>query len=286
MKVLVGCGQLFEIDHARFLAHGTRTRIFATLSGMRRLLLVLAICGCGGGGGDDKPADAAIDAPPLCTHLQDLKVLKGHSTIFGTMNGRFPGTLCIENRSDIGCSMTDFGGNFTMCAPSMGDYGIRLAKEGFSTTVYLHGPNLDYAGWDFSVPDDAFAGPKFWTPINATYPPTTMGNLVLLVRKELGDGTLDLLSGAQIATVPSNGLTVVYFDDMGKPDMALTSTSTLAYAEIANVPPGELDIQINAQGFPNCQHITGGYASPDNSQHARVPVVAGAMTVVAMKCKP
>lgn len=283
MKVVVGRGQLFEIDHARFLARTTRTRIFATLSGMRRFLLVLMM-GCGGGG-DDKPADAGIDAPPLCTHIQNLKLYKSRALTFGTMPGRYPGSICVDGRSDIGCATTDFSGVFEMCVPSMGDFVFSFTKEGFEHDLYLHGQDRDPLNFMYGIPDDATAGPILWQSIGGDYPPTTKGHLVPVAYRENTDGTLEGLGGAQISLVPSAGLTVVYADSMGKPDTSLTATAN-GLAFVANVTPGMYDIQVTAPGLMNCAVLTGGYPSPDNSQDARVPVIAGATVVFGVLCKP
>lgn len=55
----------------------------------------MALVGCGSNG--DTPADAAIDATPICTHVPNLRVLGGMVETFGTAAGRrFEGMICVD----------------------------------------------------------------------------------------------------------------------------------------------------------------------------------------------
>ena len=251
---------------------------------MRAWLLILV--GCSGGGGD-APVDApsTVDSAPLCTHLQNLKLFRAKAQTSGTAAGRFDGNVCIEGRTDITCATPDTEGSFEICVPSAGDFGLRFTKTGFENTLYLHGPEKDPEPFGaYTIADDAYAKAMVWEAIGGTYPPATKGNLVVVVKKLNADQTVAPLAGVSMAVVPSAGLTVRYYGADGKPDQTLNTTSSAGVAVIANVPPGALDLQINGAG--TCSFLTGGYVSPDNSQHARVTVVANTTIVAALKCPP
>jgi hypothetical protein len=240
--------------------------------------------GCGGG--SDTPVDAAIDAMAPCTHLPNLRVMRGKSVQFGTAFGpRFDGMICVEGRADLGCTMTDFEGRFQVCAPSGADYGLRFKKPGYDNAVYLQGPNPSGAVLDnMNVGDDTWLRDKMWMPLGVPYPAeATHGNVVVFV------GKLDALSnyvgleGASVAVVPSNGLTVRYANEMGA-DLTLNATTAEGTALIGAVPVGDYDLQINNAG--TCTQLTGGYTSPDNSQTVRIPVAGASTTIISIKCTP
>ena len=248
----------------------------------RACMLALAACGNGGG---DAPADAApsLDSGPVCTHLQNLKTFHGKALTFGTTNGQaFPGTICIDGRADIACARASTEGDFAMCIPSEGDFAMRLAATGFETTVQLLGPQATSRAAPFTVGDDAYVSARFWLPLGGAYPPTTAGHLVVLVT----DAADAPLANAEIAILPSANLDIVYAGDGGLPDTSRTLTSTAGSALIANVPPGDYDLQVTSQGNPSCAYATGGHASPDNSQDARIRVVAGATSIATLRCRP
>ena len=253
---------------------------------MRAAWFLLGVLGCGGGGGDDVPMDAPIDAAPLCTHLQNLRVMRGKAFTFGTNGGRrFEGTVCIEGRTDLGCATPDIDAKFELCAPSMADFGLRFKALGYENSVILHGPGALTITEEYAVGDDNYVESTLWTPIGAPYPPdATHGNVAVNVFEQKPDGTLMPVELAQVATVPSNGLTVVYLGDDGRPAMTRTATSTAGVAIIGNVPVGDYDIQINSTALPNCVPLTGGYPSPDNSQDARIRVIGATTVGVAFKC--
>ena len=104
---------------------------------MRAALFTLCLVACGGGGdANDAPEDASIDAAPICTHLQNLRVVRGRAMTFGTVgNKRFEGTICVEGRTDIACVMAALDGKFEICAPADADFGLRFTKVGFENSV-------------------------------------------------------------------------------------------------------------------------------------------------------
>jgi|SRR5687767_2225110 len=240
------------------------------------LLVVIAACG----GGSDSPQDARpVDAAPKCTFAPDLRVIAHKVEAFGSNNGgRFDGMICIEGRSDLGCTATDLEKKFEICAPK-GEFGLRLKGVPFESTLYLHGPDMFMFGPPFTVGDADFVRTKIWEPAGGTFPPTTDGNLVVLVLN-----SNNRVIGAQVAVLPSAGLNVRYLDDLGETDPQLTATTGAGLAVIPNVPVGDIDIQVTSSMFPNCKFQSGGYVSPDNSQDARVKIVAGATVVAAIDC--
>ena len=249
---------------------------------MRSSWVLVLVIGCGGG--SDSPVDATtIDSPPPCTHVQNLRVIRGRAQTFGTSAGqRFDGMICIDGRSDIACVTTDNEKRFELCAPT-GEFGLRFTKTGFENTVYLHGTAMFAPTEPFTVGDDAFVKDQIWTPIGGTYPPTTNGHLVVIVAKPGVEGKL---ADAEVAVLPSAGLTVRYLNDAGMPDTSRTTTAGPGIAVVANVPPGDIDIQVNSATHPNCAFATGGYASPDNTQDARVKIIAGTTVVAFIECRP
>ena len=252
---------------------------------MRSAWVLVGTMACGGGG-SDAPVDAAADAAAPCTHLQNLRVLRGKSVLFGTSFGpRFDGMICVEGRADLACTMTDFDGNFQACTPSGGDFGLHLTKPGFDNVIYLVGPNMSGAVLDsYNVGDDTFLRDRFWMPLAAPYPADAAhGNVVVFVGKLDALQSYVGLAGATVAVVPSNGLTVRYTNDMGA-DTTLNATTAAGFALIGNVPIGDYDLQVNNAG--TCTQLHGGFKSPDNTQTVRIPVAAGATTVVSIKCTP
>lgn len=256
---------------------------------MRALWSVVVLGACGGGG-DEAPADAAIDAAPLCTHIQNLRVYRGRAQTFGTTNGaRFEGMVCVDGRTDLGCAFPDLESRFELCVPSGTEFGLRFKnKPGYDNIVYLNGPNA-VSGFDqqpYTVGDTGFVESMIWTPVGGTYPPTTQGHLVVIVTKDNGDGTRSGLPGAEVAILPSAGLTVHYFGDNDLPEMNRTTTAASGIAVIPNVAPGMYDLQINSMTHPSCASRWGGYPSPDNSQDARIPAIAGTTVAIELDCRP
>jgi hypothetical protein len=272
MKVTDRRGQLFARSRRGFLAIRTHTRIF--------LALVVAACG-GDGGSSDTPPDSAL----VCTHLQDLRTVTGSVETFGSINGaRFDGTVCIDGRADLECAVPGPSRRFELCAPSATGFGLRFTKAGFEKTVYLHGPGATQAA-PFTVGDDAFVAENLWIPAGGVYPPATQGHLVVVVFEESG-GAIRGLANAEIAILPSAGLDVVYLGPTGAPDPNRMTTAASGVGLVANVPPGMYDLQINVPTHPNCAYLTGGFASPDLTQDARIPVVAATTTVASIQCTP
>lgn len=181
----------------------------------------------------------------------------------------------------------DFEWRFQRCAPASGDFGIRFTQLGFENTVYLHGPGALGSIERFSVGDDGWVGPMIWTAIGGPDPTAaTHGNLVVTVASLDANEFPTGLAAAEAAILPSNGLTVRYFDANNVPDQTLDRTSTAGVAIIGNIPVGEYDIQVNSATHPKCTPLTGGLASPDNSQHARFRIRGATTTVLNLKCAP
>ena len=253
---------------------------------MRKAWVLVGLVACGGGG-SDAPVDAPIDAAPLCTHIQNLRVYRGRANNFGNIGGRFDGTITVEGHPELGSTMTDLEGKFQICLPSMGDSVLRFTRTGSETTLHLIGPNASGAILDvYGAPDTAFAMEKMWEPAGGTSPAdATHGNLAIDV------GLIDALQaykgieGATVSLLPANGLVTRYVSETGT-DPTLNATTAVGLAVIGNVPVGEYDIQVNAPGFTSCQQIHGGYKSPDNSQSARLTITGGVATVIDMKCTP
>ncbi len=250
-----------------------------------RAWLLIALVGCGDGNGT--PADASeIDSGPVCTHLQNLRLVRGKAETFGTVDGaRFGGEVCIENRADIACAQVATDRSFELCGPADADFGIRFTKEGFEHTVYLQGPSTLPTA-PFVIADDAFAGPSYWMAIGGAYPPTDKGHLVVVAYKDNGDGTTSPLTGATIAITPSTGLAVVYLGDNGLPDGGAPSTRASGVGLVADVPPGMYDIKVTHASFPNCAFLSDGFTSPDAGQQIRVPAIAATTVIAQLRCKP
>lgn len=224
-----------------------------------------------------------IDSPAPCTHLQNLRLVRGRSFQFGTMGGRFDGMLCIAGRAD-GCVVTDLDGKFQICAPSDAEFAIQSKKTGYDNALYLHGPGTTGAVNDqYNVGDNTYLLEKLWMPLSAPHPTdATHGNLVVIVSKLDATQAFVGVANATVAILPVNGLVVRYANDMGEADTTLNATSTTGIVLIGNVPAGEYDIQVN--GATGCAPASGGYASPDNSQTARITVAGAATTILGLKC--
>jgi hypothetical protein len=275
MKVGRSGGQLFAIDHARFLAPSPRTRIFAMLASMHRLGLIAVLVGCDGSG-TGTPIDAPGADALTCTHLQQLRTLTSRVASFGTQES-FTGQICVEGRTDLACATPTAGGDFTMCIPSSGDFGLRFTQQDFEKTIYLHGPANPVAG-AFTITDDTFAGTSIWGTIGGSYPPTTTGHLVIV-----GHTDSARLSNAKYTLTPAK--TVVYLGDNNLPDTGATTTNTSGVAFVADLAPGDYDIKVTST-LATCGPLTGGFKPPDTTQHARVPVIAGVTTIAQLRCSP
>ena len=249
---------------------------------MRTAWVLVGLLACGGGG-SDAPADAPIDSAAPCTHLQNLRLVRGRSFQFGAMGGRFDGMLCIAGRAD-GCVVTDLEGKFQICAPSGEEFAIQTKKTGYDNALYLHGPGTTGAVNDqYNVGSDAYLLEKLWMPLSASHPSdATHGNLIVIVSKLDSTQAFVGIPNATVAILPVNGLVVRYANDAGEADTTLNATSMAGLALIGNVPLGDYDIQIN--GATGCASASGGYASPDNSQNARITVASAATTILSLKC--
>jgi len=230
------------------------------------------LVGCRDGGGDDPPVDSAGTCAP---DLQPITAMA-----FDGPSTPYPGEACIQGRADIACVRPDTAGRFTICAPKT-EFGLRFTASGHEEMLILLGPNAPTPEPRVTVARDQFANLR-WPPLGGMYPPTTTANLVITVF----DSARERVANAEVAILPSAGLTVVYGEDAGNPDQSLTRTSLSGTAYVAKVPPGTLDIQVNSTALPNCAQIDAGYASPDNSQDARIPITAGVAIFVALQCKP
>jgi hypothetical protein len=279
MKVGRSGGQLFAIDHARFLAPSPRTRIFAMLGSMHRLALIAVLVGCDGSGAKPAPLlDASADAELSCTHILQLRTFESRVVPFSTQQP-FTGDICVEGRTDLACATPVSDGTFKMCVPSGGDFGLRFTQQGFEKTVYLHGPANPASG-AFTITDDTFAGTSIWGTIGGSYPPTTTGHLVIVGHTDTGNGRL---ANAKYTLTPAE--TVVYLGDNNLPDTGATTTNTSGVAFVADLAPGDYDIKVTST-LASCVFLTGGYKSPDTTQHARVPVIAGVTTIAQLRCSP
>jgi hypothetical protein len=243
---------------------------------MRTLALLAGLVGC------DGASTGAVDAPtgddaPICTHLQQLRTFTSRVVSFGTQQA-FSGQICVDGRADLACASPTADGSFTMCVPSGGDFALRFTQQGFEKTIYLHGPANPVPG-AFTITDDTFAGTSIWGAIGGAYPPTTKGHLVIVGHTDAAN-----LAGAKYTLAPASP--VVYMGANNIPDSGATMTSASGVAFAADLAPGAYDIKVTQAQFPACTFYTGGYKSPDMTQAARVPVIAGATTIAQLRCMP
>jgi hypothetical protein len=251
------------------------------------LVWCLSIPACGGG--SDSPSDGpTVDMAPPCTFKPDLRLLSLRAAKYGSMGGgNFGGMICVDGRTDLGCAtVTGTNQGFNLCVPSSGDFELRMTQTGYEKVIYPFGQGEMHPQAAIEAGDDAFVNATYWSPISATYPPTTQGllNIFLFDRDDLN---LTPLAGATIAITPSTSLTVTYMNDQGMPSMTgATMTGTTGQAIVGNVPPGMYDLKITSATAPTCRaYHGGGHVSPLADHQLRIPVQAGSTTAVFVECK-
>lgn len=249
-----------------------------------RIWMVALTAACGGG--DDGPADAQIpDSGALCSETPGTRFIMERAGTYGTLPGAaFPGQMCIEGRSDIPCVMPlmQAGGQFLMCVPESGGFGLEMVHTGHELSVHLHGEGTTGGGW--GAPDNAFAENTFWAPaVPAAYPPTDKGFFIfnLFVSREpsfpIG------LAGGTVTLDPAPARAAIYGNEDGIPQVGLTETSDEGLVVIADVDPGMYDVTIG--GLTNCAISTGaGWESPVGTAQARIPAIAGKTVIASFYC--
>jgi hypothetical protein len=243
------------------------------------------LAACGGGDGDNNPQDALLDVPVPCSDQPGTRFVMERATTFGTLPaGAFPGEVCIEGRSDIPCVMPlmQAGGQFLMCVPATGGFGLELVSAGHERTVVLHGEGT--TGTAFNAPDNTFAMNEIWEPAAAaTYPPTDKGFLTIGFFINREPSFPGRIPGGTATFDPPLGKPILYLNDNGRTDPALTETGEAGLAVVADVDPGMYDITL--AGVTNCQIVTGaGWESPVVAAQARIPVIAGKTVFAGFYC--
>jgi len=246
------------------------------------LLYLLAACG---GGGQDTPQDVNLDVPVPCSDQPGTRFVMETATTFGTLpSGAFPGQVCIEGRSDIPCVMPlmQAGGQFLMCVPGTGGFGLELVSAGHERMVHLHGEGT--TGTEFNAPDNTFAMNEVWEPAAvAMYPPVDKGFLTIGFFINREPSFPGRIPGGTVSFDPAPTRATLYMNDDGNPDATLTATGEAGIAVVPDVDPGMYDVTL--AGVTNCTITTGaGWESPVAGAQARVPVIAGKTVFAGFYC--
>ena len=228
----------------------------------------------------------------------------GKQAISGTISEFAPGALdaaapnalegvraCVYEHSDVACATTDAMGHYELAGvPSGVETAVTFEKQGY-LSVLVPGKFSADTRVNFNMPSDAIAM-SFLQIVGATYPLGDTG--VVLATAQTGvkapagaDAGLatEILDGVSVSVSPKSGAGPFYANEGSIPDtkLMMTTKNRAFGAGFTNLTPGEVEVTFSHPSL-DCSQIIFGW--PSTKPHtARVPVIAGSLTNVVMRCE-
>jgi hypothetical protein len=220
---------------------------------------------------------AYVDRP--VPHARERVRVAGHVHEVDTKTPISGAEVCARDDADSACTHSDADGAFALDVPSRTELTVTVAAPGYvPRALGVTTAARDWPTFGLSLAREEQVKKRY-----AKLDPTPdTGFLTAMAMAPRGDKPT--VEGVTVAVADPTAKGPLYLRTDGEPEPTRTATSARAVALFARLTPGTAEITFGPDTLA-CTPGFGGWPS-DKPNAARVPIVAGHETRVAMHCAP